>query len=80
MKVRSKITSKYQITVPREVRDLLKLDAADVIEWEISEGSVTVQAADKPILKFRGILNMGSGDTKEDIRIAWKRRTERYRK
>ena len=79
MKVRSKITSKFQITVPREVRELLKLETADVLEWEVGEDGVRVSAAEKPFLKFRGMLNGGSGDLKGDVRAAWKKRAERYR-
>jgi len=80
MKVRSKITAKYQITVPREVRDALKLTAADVIEWDLGEGGVKVSAAENPFLKYRALLDAGSGDTKKDIREAWKKRAHRYDK
>ncbi len=78
MKVRSKITAKFQIIVPREVRDILKLDAADAIEWEVDERGV--RAAEKPYLKYRGILNTGSGNAKADVHLAWKKRAERYRR
>lgn len=80
MKVLSKITAKFQITVPREVREILKLDAADVVEWEVDEKGVRVRAAEKPFLKYRGILNTGSGDAKADVHLAWKKRAERYRR
>lgn len=75
----SKITAKHQITIPREVREVLKLGAADVIEWEVDSRGVTVHAAEKPFLKFKGIINKGSGDTKADIKKAWSKRSERYK-
>ncbi|MBE7439451.1 MAG: AbrB/MazE/SpoVT family DNA-binding domain-containing protein [Spirochaetales bacterium] len=78
MKVRSRITSKFQVTVPREVREILKLNAADVLEWEMDKSGVKVHAAEKPFLKFKGILNTGSGDTKAEIHLAWKKRSARY--
>ncbi len=79
MKARSKITSKFQITIPREVREILKLGAADVIEWEVDEKGVKVHAAGKPFLKYKGILSTGSGNAKADVHLAWKKRAERYR-
>lgn len=80
MKVRSKITAKYQITVPREIREILKLEPTDVLEWEVGAEGIKVHAADKPFLKLKGILRKGGGDTKAEIRAAWGKRAERYRK
>lgn len=42
MKV-SKLTSKYQATVPREVRELLGLNAGDAVQWEIEDDKVVVR-------------------------------------
>ncbi|KAF0501014.1 AbrB/MazE/SpoVT family DNA-binding domain-containing protein [Pediococcus acidilactici] len=42
-KVRSKITSKNQVTIPKTVRDLLNVKSADTIEWQIEpNGTVTI--------------------------------------
>ena len=38
----STITSKGQMTVPKEVRDALDLKAGDKLTWEISGGRVAV--------------------------------------
>lgn len=71
----SKITSKYQVTIPREVRESLKLTAADTIEWNIGEGRVIVTpGGEKPFLKYRGSLRVGRGDIKKDIMEARKKR------
>jgi AbrB family looped-hinge helix DNA binding protein len=80
MRLRSKITSKFQITIPKEVRDSLKLGEADVLEWRLDESGIHVEAADKPFLKYGGFLNTGCGDTKEDVKLGRKLRAERYRK
>ncbi|KRL99222.1 MAG: AbrB/MazE/SpoVT family DNA-binding domain-containing protein [Liquorilactobacillus hordei] len=41
--VRSKITSKNQVTIPKTVRNLLDLQSSDVIEWKISpNGTITI--------------------------------------
>ena len=77
--MRSKITSKYQITVPKEVREALKLEATDLLEWEVGEGGIKVHAAEKPFLALKGMLNRGSGDLKGDVKRAWEERAARYR-
>lgn len=41
----SKMTSKYQATIPRPVRDRLGLGAGDRIEFVIDEGGVRVRKA-----------------------------------
>ena len=41
----SKLTKKYQATVPAEVRQFLGLQAGDSIAFEIDEGVVTVRKA-----------------------------------
>lgn len=41
--VRSKITSKNQVTIPKTVRNLLDIESTDVIEWKIDpSGTITV--------------------------------------
>lgn len=80
MKLRSKITSKFQITIPKEVRDTLKLGMADVLEWHVDKKGVHVEAAEKPFLKHMGTLDVDSADVRGDIRKAWKLRAERYKK
>lgn len=41
----SKLTSKYQASVPEKVRSLLGLEAGDRVIWEIENGRVTVKKA-----------------------------------
>lgn len=49
--VRSKITSKNQVTIPKTVRNLLDLQSSDVIEWKISpNGTITIIPSNKPDL------------------------------
>ena len=67
----SKITAKYQITIPKEVRKRLKLQVADVIQWQSGEdGRIYVTAAQMPFLKYEGILDTGPGDPVEDVKQA----------
>jgi len=79
MRLRSKITSKFQITIPKEIRESLKLGQSDVLEWKLDKNGVHVEAADKPFLKYGGFLKIPPGDTKQDIKLSRKLRAERYR-
>lgn len=49
-KVSSKITSKNQITVPKTVRELLKIQSADTIEWQIESNGQVMIVRGKPDL------------------------------
>lgn len=63
----SKITSKHQTTVPREVRDQLRVGPGDVLRWEIVDGNVRLSAAERAFLKRRGSIRVGLGSVSEDI-------------
>lgn len=49
-RVSSKITSKNQITVPKTVRELLKIQSADTIEWQIEPNGQVMIVRGKPDL------------------------------
>lgn len=42
---KSKLTSKYQTTIPREVRELLLLKKGDEVVFEIEDGQVVIRKA-----------------------------------
>ena len=67
---RSTITSKYQTTVPREVRERLGLGPRDVLDWEVVEGHARVRPASPSFLALRGSIRVGRGSTTEDVRKA----------
>ena len=66
----SKVTSKYQVTVPREVRAALKLEIADSLEWTLQDGKAIVQPAAKSFLRYRAAVKTGPGNIARDIRRA----------
>lgn len=41
----AKLTSKYQITIPSEIRRCLDLEAGDVLHLKVEDGRVVLQAA-----------------------------------
>ena len=66
----SKITSKYQTTVPKEVRDRLSIAAEDSLDWDIQDGSVIVRPAASRLSRWAGYIKVGRGSTVEDVRLA----------
>ena len=67
----SKITAKYQVTIPKEVRDRLKLQSAAAIAWTRGEdGRIYVTAAETPIAHYKGAIQVGRGDNRQDIEKA----------
>lgn len=55
MAATAKITSKGQITLPKEVRRLLKVEAGAVVVFEKEDDKVVVRTA-KTLKEFRGFL------------------------
>ena len=76
--MKSKITSKFQITIPGEVRERLRLHVADAIEWKLEGERIYVEAAEKPFLKHRGVIEVGEGDIKQDIEQSRAARGHKY--
>jgi AbrB family looped-hinge helix DNA binding protein len=62
MVVTAKITSKGQITLPKEVRRLLKVDAGAVVVFEKEDDKVIVRTA-KTLREFKGFLKGKSAPT-----------------
>ena len=75
----SRITSKFQVTIPRAIREQLKLKVADTIDWQVEDGRVYVTPTEKPFLQYRGAIKTGPGEIEKDIRKARELRAARYR-
>jgi len=77
--MQSTITSKYQTTIPKMIRERLGLSVKDTLEWKVEKGKITVCPAKKNFLKYRNTVKTGRGDIYADIETARKLRTEKYR-
>lgn len=55
MKVTAKITSKGQVTLPKEVRELLGVGKGDSVRFEVRNGTVEVYPQ-KPIPDFAALI------------------------
>lgn len=73
----TRVTSKYQTTIPHEVRSFLKLSVDDPIHWSIRGNRVTILPAEKPLLKYKGKFKVGAGSIRKDIKQARKARALR---
>ena len=60
------VTSKGQITVPKEIREHLGIEPGDRITFEIgSEGAVTVESATVDVRSLRGALKRRGGSVSQ---------------
>ena len=65
--MRSVITSKYQTTIPKEIRDSLKLSVHDAVEWRINGNVAVVCPTQRTFLSRKGSVKTGKGDITADI-------------
>lgn len=53
----STVTSKGQITIPKQIRDLLDLDAGDRVDFHVAQdGTVRLVPVTRPIASLKGML------------------------
>ena len=76
--MRTLITSKYQTTIPKAIRDAMNLSVRDTIEWKIENGKIVIIPSRKHFLRFRNTVKVGPGDIRTDIKSARRIRAERH--
>jgi len=77
--MKSRVTSKFQTTVPKAIRDHLGLEMQDILEWKLENGKVTIYSVKQNFLKHQNSIQVGPGDIDRDIQNAWNKRLEKYR-
>lgn len=77
--MQSVITSKFQTTIPKAVRENLKLSVRDALEWKIERGKVVIFPAQKKFLQYKNTVKTGRGDISADVEKARTMRMEKYR-
>jgi len=75
----STITTKYQTTIPKAVREKLGISIHDSLEWEVEKGRVIVSAVRGDFLRYQGSVKIGAGDVSADIQTARERQADKYR-
>ena len=77
--MQSIITSKYQTTIPKAIRDNIGLSVKDALDWKVERGRVIVSPAKLNFLKYRNTIKTGAGNIAGDIEVARNLRVEKYR-
>jgi AbrB family looped-hinge helix DNA binding protein len=70
--MQSTITSKYQTTIPKRIRDNLGLSIKDSIEWKLEGGRAVVYPSKLNFLEYKNRIKTGKGSIDEDIEAAHK--------
>jgi len=77
--MQSTITSKFQTTIPKAIRENLSLGVSDTLEWKVDHGKIIVAPKQKNFLKYQNKVKVGKGDIEADISLARELRLEEYR-
>ncbi len=72
------ISSKFQTTIPKKIREQLSLSVSDALAWEVEDGRIIVTSPKADFLKYKNSISVGTGDIQEDIQQARKIRTNRH--
>jgi len=77
--MQSTITSKFQTTIPKAIREHLGVSVKDTLEWRLENGTITVYPARQNFLKHRNAVKTGVGDIAADIDISRNLHADKYR-
>ena len=77
--MQSIITSKYQTTIPKAIRDNIGLSVKDVLDWKVEKGKIIVSSAKVNFLQYKNSVKTGQGDIAKDIEASRNLRLEKYR-
>ncbi len=77
--MKSTITSKFQTTIPKAIREGLKLSVNDTLDWELKNGKVAVKTVQNKFLDHRNSIQVGQGNITEDISKARVTIAEKYK-
>lgn len=64
------ITSKFQTTIPKKIREKLKLLVNDSLEWRVESGKIILAPLHKGFLLRKNSIKTGPGNIDEDIALA----------
>jgi bifunctional DNA-binding transcriptional regulator/antitoxin component of YhaV-PrlF toxin-antitoxin module len=67
---RSKVTSKFQTTVPKELQQRLGTKSGDVLQGQAVGDHMRVTKTAPVSVEFRGTLKVGLGDPLDDVSTA----------
>jgi len=68
--MQSVITSKYQTTIPKAIRENIGLSVKDALDWKVEKGKIIISPAKRLFLKYRNSVKIGGGEIAADIETA----------
>jgi AbrB family looped-hinge helix DNA binding protein len=77
--MQSVITSKYQTTIPKAIRENIGLSVKDALDWKVEKGKIIISPAKRIFLKYRNSVKIGRGEIAADIETARNLTVEKYR-
>jgi len=77
--MQSVITSKFQTTIPKAIREDIGLSVKDALNWKVEKGEIIVSPSKRSFLKYRNVIKTGRGDIAADIETARNLRAEKHR-
>ena len=77
--MQSVITSKYQTTIPKAIRENIGLSVKDALDWKVEKGQIIISPSKRDFLKYRNAVKIGRGDIAGDIETARNLSVEKYR-
>ena len=72
--MKSIITSKFRTTIPKAIREKMKLSVKDALEWTVLDGRIVVTTVNRNFLNYQNTIKVGKGDIEKDIELAGKLR------
>lgn len=73
------ITSKFQTTIPKKIREKLFLSVKDTLDWKMEDGRIIISPVHTNFLNYQNAIHVGPGDIREDIEAARRNRADRYK-
>ena len=76
---KSVVTSKFQTTIPKRIRENMNLAVSDTLDWEIENEKIVVRTIKNNFLTHRNAIRTGPGSIDDDITFAKEQRVKKYR-
>ena len=73
------ITSKFQTTIPKIIREKLKRTVHDAIEWRVERVKIVLEPLQRNFLLHKNSIKTGPGNIDNDISLAKKIRAEKQK-
>lgn len=68
MRAEAKITSKGQVTIPRDIRRALQLEEGDTVVFEVADGDVRIRPRHAAAVRaYAGACRVGTGKSVAEI-------------